>query len=156
MPPPTSIFGAALLGMSFDDAEATSRVLDSLVKAGVTHIDTAARYPPLNQGQSERLLGQAHAASRGFSIDSKILMSHGNSGGELQPSAIITSLENSLGRLGSPSVSSTQEQSFSLRMHQLPSRTAPWSNNALSYLFLFHYKFKLLNCELIISSFQHS
>ena len=104
MSPPKAIFGAALLGMSFDDVASVTQMLDTLKAAGVTHIDTAARYPPLNQGQSERLLGEAQAALRGFTIDSKILMSHGPIGGELKPSAITESLGKSLERLGSSKV----------------------------------------------------
>jgi aflatoxin B1 aldehyde reductase len=101
---PRSIFGAALLGMSFDDAETVAHVLDQLRMVGVEQIDTAPRYPPFNPGKSEELLGETHAASRGFAVDSKVLANPG-SGGELEAASIKESISKTLARLGTQQVS---------------------------------------------------
>lgn len=95
---PSTIFGAALLGMSFNDVPTVAQALCTLKDCGITHVDTAARYPPMMKGESERLLGEARAAEKGFTIDSKILMGSGQ--GELEASAVVKSLTESLQRLG--------------------------------------------------------
>jgi aflatoxin B1 aldehyde reductase len=105
MSTPKSIFGAALLGMSFDDAETVTEVLNILKDCGVTQIDTAPRYPPFEPGKSEDLLGEAQAVSKGFLIDSKVLAKPGG-GGELETESLTNSIANTLTRLGSKQVSS--------------------------------------------------
>jgi len=104
MSTPKPIFGAALLGMSFDDAETVTEVLDILKDCGVTQIDTAPRYPPFEPGKSEDLLGESQAVSKGFLIDSKVLAKPGG-GGELETESLTSSIANSLLRLGSKQVS---------------------------------------------------
>jgi hypothetical protein len=101
---PNIIFGAATFGMGFDDPQAVSEVLDFLKKHDIHHIDTAGRYPPLNPGLSEILLGQADAAQKGFVLDTKILAGPGDGSGELAKSAIGKSLSTSLQRLKVDSV----------------------------------------------------
>lgn len=103
MSPPSTIFGAALLGMSFNESTTVAQALETLKDCGITHIDTAARYPPMMKGESERLLGEAQAAKKGFKIDSKILMGPGH--GELEASAVVKSLAESFQRLGVQHVS---------------------------------------------------
>jgi aflatoxin B1 aldehyde reductase len=104
MSTPKSIFGAALLGMSFDDAETVTEVLNILKDCGVTQIDTAPRYPPFKPGKSEDLLGEAQAVSKGFLIDSKVLAKPGG-GGELETEALTNSIATTLTRIGSKQVS---------------------------------------------------
>jgi aflatoxin B1 aldehyde reductase len=101
---PKIIFGAATVGMGFDDPQAVAGVLDLLKKHNIDHIDTAGRYPPLSPGLSETLLGKADAVQRGFVLDTKILVGQGDGSGELTDSAIEESLSTSLQRLKSDSV----------------------------------------------------
>ena len=102
---PKSIFGAALLGMSFNDAETVTQVLDLLKVTDVKQIDTAPRYPPISQGKSEALLGEAHAASKTFKVDSKVVIAPDITG-ETIAASIRQSIAKSLGRLDSHKVSS--------------------------------------------------
>lgn len=97
---PQIVFGAAGLGQDFTTVESVQEVLTLLKDLKVSQIDTAARYPPINPGMSEKLLGSAHAASQGFSFGTKILMGPGDGSGELERSAIQKSLYGSLERLG--------------------------------------------------------
>ena len=106
---PNIIFGGATIGMGIDDVETVSSALHLLQKGGVSYIDTAGRYPPVNPGRSETLLGEAGAAARGFTIDTKILASAGDGSGELEEGAIKKSVTTSLQRLH---VSSVQTLSF--------------------------------------------
>jgi aflatoxin B1 aldehyde reductase len=101
---PRIIFGAATVGMGFDDPQAVAEILDLLKKHNIDHIDTAGRYPPLNPGLSETLLGEADAVQRGFLIDTKVLAGPGDGSGELTNSVIKKSLSTSLQRLKSGSV----------------------------------------------------
>ncbi|CAG8971539.1 hypothetical protein HYALB_00005435 [Hymenoscyphus albidus] len=100
MSQPKAIFGAALLGMSFNDVNAVDDVLDTLSRYGANHIDTAPRYPPFERGTSERLLGNANAEAKGFSIDSKVLATPGGAG-ELEPENVKISISDTLARLKS-------------------------------------------------------
>ena len=101
---PTLIFGAASIGMDFNTVESVNKVVQSLKNLGISRIDTAGRYPPLNPGMSEKLLGEANVAKQGFTLDTKILMGPGNGSGELEASAIAKSLSTSLQRLDVPKV----------------------------------------------------
>ena len=67
----------------------------ALIEAGITEIDTAARY---RKGQSEKDIGQA-GLGQTFTIDTKILFS-GTGEGDLTPEAIDRSLTNSLDIMG--------------------------------------------------------
>jgi aflatoxin B1 aldehyde reductase len=96
--PPQIVFGGASLGHEFLTEESVQEVLTLLQKLGITQIDTAARYPPINHGMSEKLLGITHAASQGFAIDTKIFTTGGD--GELDRASIQKSVSASLERLG--------------------------------------------------------
>jgi aflatoxin B1 aldehyde reductase len=112
---PNIIFGTATVGMGFNDVQTVSELLDFLMQNNINHIDTAGRYPPLNPGLSETLLGQADAAQKGFVLDTKILAGPGDGSGELASSAIQSSLSTSLQRLNIDSV----------RIIEIPGRISP-------------------------------
>ena len=100
MSPPDIIFGGALLGASSHKTEKdVNELLDQLQSLGVTRIDTAARYPALDPGKSESLLGAAGAAKRGLVLDTKIYCTR-EALGSLEPTAIEGSVSGSLNRLG--------------------------------------------------------
>ena len=103
MSKPKSIFGAALLGISFNDAATVAQVLDILKDVDVKQIDTAPRYPPTSPGKSEDLLGEAHAASKAFEIDSKVVIAPGIDRAT-RAASIQQSVGETLGRLGSQKV----------------------------------------------------
>jgi aflatoxin B1 aldehyde reductase len=98
---PTLIFGGATIGQNFPSASSVQALLDLLKHHQISHIDTAARYPPGKFGLSETLLGEVQAAEQGFSISTKIFTNPaaGNGEGELSLEAIESSLTGSLGRL---------------------------------------------------------
>lgn len=104
MSQPKAIFGAALLGMSFNEVKIVTDVLDTLSKYGVRHIDTAPRYPPFQPGKSEKLLGRSQAEAKGFLIDSKVLAIPGGVG-ELEHASLRASISDTLVRLNSRKVS---------------------------------------------------
>ncbi len=95
---PNLILGGATLGSSYRTLDAVSELLVVLKKHGISHIDSAARYPPTDPGRSEQLLGQSKAAAAGFIIDTKI-DTEGDGSGTLTAAAIAKSLEASLDRL---------------------------------------------------------
>ena len=97
-PSPLIIFGGASVGNTYNTVEEVSDLLATLQSLGITYIDTAARYPPTNPGASERLLGEANVADRGFIIDTKIL-ANGDGSGNLTPAATNASLQRSYNRL---------------------------------------------------------
>lgn len=92
------ILGGVTLDSSYRTLDAVSELLVILKKHGISHIDSAARYPPTNSGQSEQLLGQTKATTAGFIIDTKI-DNEGDGSGTLIAAAIAKSLEASLDRL---------------------------------------------------------
>lgn len=97
---PHVIFGCALIGLqSFNDAKSLEEVITTLEAGGICQLDTAARYPPPKQGESERLIGQTNAGAKGFLIDTKVLMGFGDGDGELESQAIGDSIQGSLERL---------------------------------------------------------
>ncbi|KAJ7701488.1 NADP-dependent oxidoreductase domain-containing protein [Mycena rosella] len=96
--PPILIFGGALIGHAYNTTESVSELLAALKSLGIRRIDTAARYPPTNPGNSERLLGQTGAAAQGFTIDTKFDFS-GDGSGSLEPAAVDKSLNESYERL---------------------------------------------------------
>lgn len=98
--PPKLIFGAASFGMNFTTPTQVQDVLNFLKENHITQLDTAGRYPPNCPGRSEELLGEVHATSQGFTIDTKVLaQSKGNRGG-MRRDAVETSLRTSLRRMG--------------------------------------------------------
>ncbi|KAJ7451673.1 NADP-dependent oxidoreductase domain-containing protein [Mycena latifolia] len=98
---PTLIFGGGLIGSTYTTAESVSEILSALKTLGISRIDTAARYPLTNPGESERLLGQAGAVAQGFTVDTKIFVSNDPSG-SLEPAAVGNSLRESYERLALP------------------------------------------------------
>lgn len=100
MPVPQIVFGSASFGHEFLTEESVQDVLALLKGLKVTQIDTAARYPPINHGMSEKLLGATHAASQGFAISTKIFTTGGDGSGELDRASIHNSFNTSLDRLG--------------------------------------------------------
>ncbi|KAJ7643808.1 NADP-dependent oxidoreductase domain-containing protein [Roridomyces roridus] len=72
MSAPTLLFGGASIGDSFKTVEALDTLLTQLKDFGITRIDSAARYPLTNPGESERLLGKVGAVAKGFVVDTKI------------------------------------------------------------------------------------
>ncbi|KAI1648735.1 putative oxidoreductase [Daldinia loculata] len=101
--PPQLIFGTAGFGMDkteFHDAESVKATLATVRSVGIQRLDTAARYPPLNPGRSEELLGEARELSRDFAIDTKVYTDTRTDGsGDLTRDTIRKSVEVSLQRL---------------------------------------------------------
>ncbi|KAI1612562.1 hypothetical protein EDD36DRAFT_437212 [Exophiala viscosa] len=75
---PTLFFGTATFGSfaipTFTSPANVSDLLDAVKQLGITELDTAARYPYDNTGGSERILGEVQASSKGFSINTKVLL----------------------------------------------------------------------------------
>ena len=91
------------------DKEFVLQLLRVVQRCGISHLDTAARYPPDAPGQSEKLLGEALAVadvSDRFTVDTKIKVLFINDGalGSLTPENIEASLNQSLKTLGLPRV----------------------------------------------------
>ncbi|KAJ7486207.1 NADP-dependent oxidoreductase domain-containing protein [Mycena galericulata] len=97
-PPPTLIFGGASVGSTYTTPDALADLLTALKAQDIHRIDTAARYPSANPGESERLLGATAAARQGFTIDTKILILS-EAAGSLAPAAVEKSLRESYERL---------------------------------------------------------
>ncbi|OTA53268.1 Aldo/keto reductase [Hypoxylon sp. EC38] len=95
----TTTFGSSHVPALQDEAN-VSQFLDVLRDAGVSQIDTAARYPPDNHGGSERMLGRVKAGERGFTINTKVLFAGQSSDGTLSIEAVRKSVADSLERLG--------------------------------------------------------
>lgn len=107
MSSPQVCFGCASIGKSYTTAEQVTALLHSLSKAGIKHLDTAARYPPTSPGLSEKLLGEAECGKKGeFSVNTKVLIS-GDGSGSLTETAIGKSLDQSYQSLGVSEVSRT-------------------------------------------------
>ncbi|ROW09776.1 hypothetical protein VMCG_02162 [Cytospora schulzeri] len=67
--------GAPTFGMDmteFQDSASVEHILTTVRESGINRLDTAARYPPLNSGRSEQLLGEASDLVAGFSVDTKV------------------------------------------------------------------------------------
>ncbi|KAI2614964.1 putative oxidoreductase [Hypoxylon sp. NC1633] len=103
--PPQLIFGTAGFGMDqteFQDAASVLAVLATLPGLGIRRLDSGARYPPLNPGMSERLIGEAQELHPGFSfdVDTKVYTDTRTDGsGDLTREAVRRSVEGSLERL---------------------------------------------------------
>ena len=100
---PQLIFGTASFGMDlteFQDATSVRNLLEALKELGITRLDTAARYPPLNPGRSEELIGEAVELSSQFTIDTKVYTNTQTDGsGDLSQEAMQLSVGRSLTRL---------------------------------------------------------
>ncbi|KAI1335949.1 putative oxidoreductase [Xylariaceae sp. FL0016] len=103
---PQVMFGTATFGMhmsEFQDTGAVKQLLQTLLDLGVHRLDTGARYPPLNPGRAEELIGEAKELSRKFVIDTKIYTNTQTDGsGDLTIEAIERSTSGSLQRLQKP------------------------------------------------------
>lgn len=96
MTPPTLIFGAGFLGVHFAAPSELQSLLDYLHKNDIARIDTARRYPAVNSGRSEQLLGEVDAARQGFTIDTKIKVIGSDARGSLTEGEIKKSVAESL------------------------------------------------------------
>lgn len=102
---PDLVFGGATIGSGdhLSTPSDVSTLLGRLLELGFQRIDTAARYPPTDMGASERLLGEAGVASKGFLVDTKVLVTMDAArpigAGSLAPSAVRTSVADSFERL---------------------------------------------------------
>ncbi|KAK7748766.1 hypothetical protein SLS53_000790 [Cytospora paraplurivora] len=106
---PQLIFGTATFGMDlteFQDPTSVNTLLSTIKDLGISRLDTAARYPPLNPGRSEQLLGETSSLSdleAEFLIDTKVYTDTRTDGsGDLTREAIVKSVKTSLKRLGRP------------------------------------------------------
>ncbi|EED14542.1 oxidoreductase, putative [Talaromyces stipitatus ATCC 10500] len=101
---PHFIFGTATLGMDqtqFQNAESVTALLKTLEKLDIYRLDTGARYPPLNPGRSEQLIGEVpKELGSKFTVDTKIYTNTKTDGsGDLSSEAIEKSVNASLQRL---------------------------------------------------------
>ncbi|KAL1979198.1 hypothetical protein VTN96DRAFT_6520 [Rasamsonia emersonii] len=103
---PHLIFGTASFGMDltdFQDPESVKNLLQTLQELGIRRLDSGARYPPLNPGRAEQLIGETKELSGSFVVDTKIYTNTQNDGsGDLRPEAIDKSVNASLQRLKRP------------------------------------------------------
>jgi aflatoxin B1 aldehyde reductase len=99
MTSPTPIFGSANISVAYLTQDSVEGLLNVLKKVGITRIDTAARCPATDPGQSEKLLGDSKAATR-FTIDTKIKVITPSGEGTLSARAIEQSIRESFARLG--------------------------------------------------------
>lgn len=96
MSPPALIFGAGFLGVNFATPSELQLLLEFLQKNDIKRIDTARRYPAVNSGRSEQLLGEVKAAEQGFAIDTKIKVVGSDASGSLTAAKIKESILESL------------------------------------------------------------
>ncbi|KAL8897402.1 MAG: hypothetical protein Q9192_002595 [Flavoplaca navasiana] len=99
-------FGGGTLGEgAFATIEDVGPLLETLAACGITEIDTAGVYPASAPGASERLLGAVKASDRGFTINTKIMVTGDGPGqGSLRKEAIDKSVQRSLTTLGLPKI----------------------------------------------------
>ncbi|KAI1104516.1 putative oxidoreductase [Jackrogersella minutella] len=101
--PPQIIFGTAGFGMDrteFQDAESVKAVLKTVQGLGIRRLDSGARYPPLNPGRSEELIGETAEISSAFAVDTKVYTDTRTDGsGDLTRDKIAKSTQGSLERL---------------------------------------------------------
>lgn len=103
---PVIHFGGGTVGEgACATVEDVGGLLETLAACGITEIDTAGVYPTSAPGASERLLGAVKAFDRGFTINTKIMVTgHGPGQGSLIKEAIDESVQRSLTVLGVPNV----------------------------------------------------
>ncbi|KAL9579658.1 MAG: hypothetical protein Q9212_004985 [Teloschistes hypoglaucus] len=115
---PELIYGTATFAMDmteFQDPSSVRTVLETLHKAGIRRLDTAARYPPLKPGRAEELTGETNDTSGSFLVDTKVYTDTKSDGsGDLTPGAIEKSLLASLQRLQRPQASPPMSNTGSL------------------------------------------
>ncbi|KAI9658639.1 MAG: hypothetical protein M1821_002199 [Bathelium mastoideum] len=125
---PVLIFGTATFGMdmtSFQDSEDIKNILQTLKKLDIVHLDTAARYPPLNPGRSEQLIGETIELSKDFTIDTKVAFGQGDPSGSLTPDSIETSVKASFERL--------QRQKVRVLYAHTPDKATPLHETAAGF-----------------------
>ncbi|KAL8897888.1 MAG: hypothetical protein Q9207_006976 [Kuettlingeria erythrocarpa] len=84
----------------FQDPSSVQSLLEVLRELGIRRLDLGARYPPLNLGRAEELLGETREVSREFTIDTKVYTdTKSNGAGDLTNAAIAKSAKASLQRL---------------------------------------------------------
>ncbi|KAL9040192.1 MAG: hypothetical protein Q9180_002065 [Flavoplaca navasiana] len=88
-------FGGGTIGEgAFATIEDVGGLLETLAACGITEIDTAGVYPASAPGASERLLGAVKASDRGFTINTKIMVTGAGPGqGSLRKEAIDKSVQ---------------------------------------------------------------
>jgi aflatoxin B1 aldehyde reductase len=100
---PQLICGTATFGMDlteFQNQDSVNSLLRTLRGLGVERLDSGARYPPLNPGRSEMLIGYSKEFCKGFIIDTKVYTNTQTDGsGDLTRAGISKSLTGSLQRL---------------------------------------------------------
>ena len=98
MASPTPIFGTSNVGIAYLTAESIAQLVTILKAAGISRIDTAARYPANAPGQSEKLLGESNVPAD-FIIDTKVKLLSVDGKGSLTAAAIDASIGEQLERL---------------------------------------------------------
>ena len=98
MTSPTPIFGTSNVGIAYLTAESVAELATVLQAAGISRIDTAARYPASIPGQSEKLLGESNVLAY-FTIDTKVKLVNTDAKGSLTAAAIDASIVEQFGRL---------------------------------------------------------
>ncbi|RFU31699.1 hypothetical protein B7463_g4654, partial [Scytalidium lignicola] len=103
------IFGAGGIGEgkishSWTTPSEVNELLPELSALGLTQLDSAASYPPGAKWVAETLLGQSKAVGKGFTIDTKILVTGDNGAGHLTEENIAASVKKSLELLGTNEV----------------------------------------------------
>ena len=100
--PPQLLFGTATFGMdgtTFQSAETIHPLLTVLRTQGIHRLDTGARYPPMNPGRTEQLIGSANNPALELAIDTKVLTSTPDGSGDLTQPRVRESVNASLERL---------------------------------------------------------
>lgn len=84
-------------------SDSVKKLLQNLQELGITHLDTAARYPPFNPGKSEQLLGEVLSqTTNSFIIDTKVYTELGDGSGDLARTNLQKPVVKSLERLKRP------------------------------------------------------
>ena len=100
---PQLIFGTASFGMDmtdFQDIASVTSLLKTLQELDIHRLDSGARYPPMNPGRAEELIGETKELSGNFIVDTKVYTDvQKDGGGDLTEEAIEKSLHASLRRL---------------------------------------------------------
>ncbi|KAH7029584.1 putative oxidoreductase [Microdochium trichocladiopsis] len=101
--PPQLIFGTAAFGSEaspIQDGGAAAEVLRALKAHGVHRLDSGARYPPLQPGRAEQIIGETGDVGLKFDVDTKVYTDTRNDGsGDLTLEKINESCSASLKRL---------------------------------------------------------
>lgn len=84
----------------FQDPQSVENLLKNLKELGVHRLDSGARYPPMNPGRAEELIGETNELSQRFTVDTKVYTDTQTDGsGDLTSEGIEKSLQESLQRL---------------------------------------------------------